>query len=246
MKLRIRNVVPCGLLVLGLLAGCAPQNIQILQQENQDLKARLRTAKTRNQELQHQVEECRALSETLAKEKKAKEEDITSLREITRAFLKSQFDALTAFSRHDELMDYVGGELIERARKDGKNLTVVNLAPLGRNCVVYCVKGLFDPGTKVKLKLFRPTDQGLLCIWESPVLVAAASGVQKLDLDTPLNALKGDVIGFYFPDKPGTPYDLATGSFRVFTGEIKLGKPLPAAGQADHRNYSIGISGLLD
>jgi hypothetical protein len=235
-----------SLMLILLLSGCVSQDVRHLQQENELLKSQISRAETKNRQLQNDLKECHALTATLSKEKKAQKTNITSLRGKTREFLKGLHGMFSRFSKNDELMDYTGGELIERAHMEGRDLTIVDFGnPLRGDAVIYMVKGLFSKRTKMKLKLLRRTEDGLLCIWESPLLTVKEKGMKSLDLTPPLNALRGDYLGFYFPEDVGVPYDQKTGDYAVYDGEVKMGEYLPGYAEAKGRNYSMGVAGIL-
>ncbi len=239
----MHKALPLALVLV--IGGCAP-SLQNLQKENTDLKQRLSQAEQQNADLQGRLDQCTELSSVLSREKHAREQNISSLRAKTRAFLKEEFDLLNGFSKNEELMDYLGGELVERGKKDGAGLTIVNRDPLPSDAVIYMVKGLFEPGTTLVPKLFRATDKGVFCVWQGKPLQATAAGLNRLEFEIPLNAMEGDLLGIYFPKAVTVPYDEKTGRFAVYSGEIKIGGTLPSTPKSSGRNYSMGMSGLLN
>ncbi len=75
---------------------------------------------------------------------------------------------------------------------------------------------------------------------------ATLKGNLTLELDAPLNTLKGDYIGFYFPEKVGVSYDTRTGNVAIVNDKIDLGEKLPSSYASKNRTYSIGITGFLN
>ncbi len=234
-----------GLLCLLLTSACAPE-VQTLQRQITELKATIVDKDLKNNELSDDLASCNSLSSALGKEKRSKDQNMMALKGKTRAFLKEEFDNFNTFSRNDELMDYMGGELLSRKEIDGVSLTVVNLKAMPADSVIYSVKGKFVAGTTFFPQLFRPTSKGNLCVWQGKMLKSTVSGVVTLDLDTPLNVLKGDYLGFYFPEKAGITYDTRTGNFAITNNRIELGEKLPSTYANKNRTYSIGVKGFLN
>ncbi len=228
-----------------LTFGCAADN-NTLKKENSLLKTQLNETRAENTRLGDNLDKCSKISDTLSKEKTSKDASMSSLRAKTRVFLRNEYDVLNRFSKNDELMDYIGGEQIERKGLKGSNQTLVDMRPLSANAVIYVIKGDFMSQTKIIPKLFRETDSGLICVWEGTLLIVESVGLTSLELSTPLNAMKGDFIGLYFPDDVTVPFDDETGSFSVYSRNIKMGSPLPTTPIFMKRSYSIGVSGLLD
>ena len=235
-----------GLLALVFVISACATGLEEVKKEKQTLRTALADKTAQNERLNRELANCKKLSSTLSREKKAKDKNIFSLRTKTRNFLQSEFDSLNAFSKNEELMDYFGGEPIKRAVFGGKNLTVVNMKPIPSDAVIYMFKGYFDAANKLIPLLFRKTQKGIFCVWRGKEVIVDKLGLQKVELDTPLNALKGDYIGFYFPSAVGAPFDKRTGNFSVFNKELLIGDKLPKKGQYINRNYSLGISGLFN
>lgn len=229
-----------------LFSGCAGR-LEELKRENKIFKSELSVERVENKRISDELAKSRGRVFTLTKEKEAKDLTILSLRTKMRVFLKGQFDSLNAFSKIEDLFDYFGGELIDRAGLDGSGQTVVDLRPLPSDAVLYMVKGKFAPGTTLVPKLFRKTKRGTICVWQGKEFTVAGEGTMQEDFDMPLNVLKGDYIGFYFPKAVGVPFDEKAGQFSVYSGDIELGVKLPGKGKAKAwgRNYSIGVSGVF-
>ena len=234
-----------ALFCLFISSGCAPE-VQSLQAEIKSLKGVITDKQQKNDELTEELSSCNSLSSALGKEKTSKDKNMMALKGKTRSFLKKEFDSFNTFSRNDELMDYMGGELLTRAEANGSDLTIINLKSLPSDSVIYNVKAKFSSPCTFFPQLFRPTSQGTICVWQGKMLQAKIKGHVTLELDTPLNTLKGDYIGFYFPKKVGISYDTRTGNVAIVNDKIDLGEKLPSSYASENRTYSIGINGFLN
>lgn len=232
------------LLLCVFSAGCAPE-VQQLQKQVRDLKADVSAREAENSRIQGELNSCTSLATTLKTERQERHKDLTSLKAETRAYIKAEFDTLRNFSKNSVLLDYMGGELIERKHKSGSNTTVLNLQKVDTDAVLYGVEGYFDPGSIVVPQLFRKKGEYMFCIWQGPLLEVVDSGVSFFDLDTPLNIQKGDYVGFYFPEKVAVSYDERTGNYVTFSGKIDLGEAVPSSFSTENRNYSVGVRGFI-
>lgn len=228
-----------------VLSACAPE-VKQLQSQILELENNLVQLEEENYKLQKEINSCSSLTSTLNIEKKSREKDLSALKAKTRLFIKNEYNMLNAFSRNDELMDYIGGELISRRNQKGSNITIVNLDPFPSDSVIYKMEGIFETGTTVRPQLFRKDGDQVICVWQGPMVKVIASGKSSYLFDTPLNVFQGDYFGFYFPQRVTVTYDQRTGSHSILAGEIELGQKLPKKYNDIERNYSIGVAGFVD
>lgn len=232
-------------LVALFVSGCAPE-VQQLRQQLRQLEERVADQEMENARLKSELAEYQELSATLEDEKDAKNIKLMAIKSKTRMFIKEGFDSLNHFSKNRELMDYIGGELIERKKKEGENIAILYMEPLPSDSVISIVQGLFDTGTQVAPLLFREKEGELICIWQGKLIEVLSPGESVLELDTPLHAAAGDRFGFYFPGKAGIPFNSKTGNYSIIYGKVELGERVSGKLSAGNRNYSIGVAGFLE
>ncbi len=228
-----------------LLLGCAPE-VQVLQKQIQDLEATVAKQKSENDKCQQELNNCNTLADTLFSEKRSKGKDMTLLKAKTRIFIQGEYDTLNRFSKNDELMDYMGGELITRKEKGNSDVTVLNLNHFPTDSVIYELKGVFDAQTVLVPQLFRKKGDKIVCIWQGPLIEIVSPGTIAYEFKTPLNVIQGDFFGFYFPKRVEVPYDTRTGKYSLFSGKVELGENIPRSYKDQNRNYSIGVVGFLE
>ena len=228
-----------------VLTGCAPE-VQVLQKQIKELEATVGKQKQEIGQCQEELDKCNSLADTLFNEKRSTGKDMTQLKAKTRLFIQSEYDSLNRFSKNDELMDYMGGELISRKEKGGNEETVINLDHFPTDSVIYEIKGVFDAATMVVPQLFRKKSDKIVCVWQGPLIEIASAGTVSYEFQAPLNVLKGDFFGFYFPEKVSVPYDTRTGNYSVFDDKVELGEKIPRSFDSKKRNYSIGVVGFLE
>ena len=109
-----------------MLAGCqAAPGVQQLQDQNSSLQNQLEESNRQNDTLaaekallvQKNTELNRVLA-VLGQEKTSRADESTNLRGDVRVFVQEQVDNLKQFLLRSNLIDYIGGELVERQQRD--------------------------------------------------------------------------------------------------------------------------------
>ncbi len=247
-----------GVAAACLLAGCqAPPDIQQLQQEKGAVEQQLKQARDNidklqadNVVLEQEVAELNRVIAVLSEEKSSRVEESTSLRGEVRQFVQSQIDQFKQFLLAADLLDYMGGELVERARVDEEPLLVVDLMnTVPRDGTLTSVGGYFQGTGALSVKVLRPVENSLVVVWASKPLAVTERGQQQLKFPVTVGVEKGDVLAYYF-SKPGmVGYDTGTGDSRYVDENVAVGSALKRSslnGEKAKRAYSIGVFGLLN
>jgi type II secretory pathway pseudopilin PulG len=240
-----------------LLAACqvAPP-VQQLQNEKQALQQNLQQAERQidslqkeNRQLQANLTEARRVIGVLEKEKTERVTESTTLRGKVRHFVQREIDGFKAFLIDSNLLDYVGGELVRRAKYDQKPILLVDLANrVPRPGVLTGIGGYFAGPTTVQLKILRPVGDRLVVIWESRNIGIRQAGLVKQKLPHSVGVEKGDVLGYYFPRGNSAIFDTGTGDTRYQQDNLRPGTrltPSSLGGSQEKRAYSLGVYGLL-
>lgn len=253
----IKPTLACVAVVLPL-AGCqTPPDIQALQDKNGSLQLQLEQAKGDINKLQadkvlleQDVAELNRVISVLGQEKSSRVEESTNLRGQVRQFVQTQIDNLKQFLLAADLVDYVGGELVERASVDDEPLLVVDLMnkiPLGGSLTG--VGGYFQGSGTVSVKVLRPINGNLVAVWSSQPITISERGSQRLKFPVVVGVEKGDVLGYYFSQPGMVGFDTGTGDSRYDDEDITVGSSLRQSslnGEKARRAYSIGVFGLLN
>jgi len=238
-----------ALVVVGGLAitGCGG-TLAELQTENATLKERLGQVSGERLETVARFEECQRLTSIQSREKLAKEQDLARLREVYRGYISGQYQSLDALLHNVELLDYFGGEIVAREKDQGSNMTLIFQQPLPANGRILRVRADVVYKTRFKLLIFRPLGKELLCVWASdPLDIDNVGTSEMVDLPVPVHVQKGDIVGFYFPEKIGVYYDEKTGSFSVYKALDKIGDRVDRdKTDSEKRNYSLGVLTVLE
>lgn len=257
--MKMINMKPLYLLCsIGLLAACqvAPP-VQQLQDEKQALQQNLQQAnreisalQQQNTRLQTDLTEARRVITVLDREKTERVSESTTLRGKVRHFVQREIDGFKAFLIDSNLLDYVGGELLRRAKYDQKPVLLVDLANrVPRPGVLTGIGGYFATPTTLQLKILRPVNDKLVVIWESRKLGIRQAGLVKQKLPHSVGVEKGDVLGYYFPQGNTAVFDTGTGDTRYQPANLRPGtglKPDALGGAREKRAYSLGVYGLLN
>lgn len=236
-----------ALLAACALAGCGG-DVQQLRGENRALAGQVQEQQAAAARLAGELEACRAHAEVLSSEKGFRDDSLRRVRELARAHIAGARAGLDELARTEELLDYVGGELIPRAKyEDSAKRTLLLAAPLPGPAVIYKVKALPATATLFSVGVFRKTEEGLLCIASSaPVAADADAGVVTRDLAAPLAAAAGDYVGFTFPERVGIQFDERTGAFALYEQAAGLGDLIRKGPAAKGLSYSIGVFAVLE
>ena len=177
-----------ALVSLGLCSCQTTPEVKQLQADNSRLEKELGQAREdiqrlqgSEQRLQAEVDELNRVIGVLDVEKQSRTTESAHLRGQVRGFVQQQIDGFKEFLVAGNLLDYVGGELVERATSDTKPLMLVDLHNrIPRTGTLTGVGGHFLGATQLVVKVLRPIDQSLVVIWESPLLKVAEPGVAKV------------------------------------------------------------------
>ena len=248
------------LILLGglLLSGCqVPPDIKQLQDENSSLQQRLTQSKSDIDQLQankllleKDVAELHRVISVLGEEKSSRVEESTSLRGEVRKFVQRQIDSLKQFLLAADLVDYVGGELVERSNTDEEPKLIVDLMnAVPHNGTLTGVGGYFQAVGSVSVKVLRPVGDNLVVIWSSQPIAITERGQQRLKFSVVVGVEQGDYLAYYL-DKPGMlGFDKGTGDTRYLDENVAVGTALKRTtlgGEKAKRAYSVGVYGLLE
>ncbi|UTF61088.1 hypothetical protein [Gilvimarinus sp. DA14] len=254
------NKVSLALAVLatGLTAGCqTPPNIKQMQDENAQLQSELNQANAKianlqqqERQLQAQINELNRVMAVLDTEKTVRVQESSELRGQVRRFVQNEIDELKDFMVQSDLLDYVGGELVQRSKVDNHPMLLVDLAnPMPASGTLTGVSAHFiKPGT-FTVQVMRPVQDQLLVIWKSGQLTAPQSGVARINFPLSVGVEQGDVIGYMFHQPGVVSFDEGTGSTLYTDEDPSLGQSIKLRsldGSGDKRAYSVGVYGLLN
>lgn len=242
-----------------LLGACqATPEISELQNENAVLQNQLADAERQVEDLQaqqnslqNQVQELQRVSQVLSTEKSSRVKESSQLRLQVRHFIQQQIDDLREFLMTGDLLDYVGGALVERSQVEHQPLTLVDFAhPIPRAGSLTGVTGYFSAPTALRIKLLRPLEDEYVVIWESEVLSIERAGLHRTQLPVSVGVEPGDVVAYMFPESANVSFDKGTGDTRYSKGDdLALGdtlKPSSLSGAKERRAYSLGILAILE
>ncbi|WP_019530993.1 hypothetical protein [Dasania marina] len=241
-----------------LLAACqTPPDIQQLQNEKTGLQNQLEEAnsyitqlKSDEANLQREMAERDRVIGVLSGEKNSRVVTSTQLRGQVRQFVQQQVDALKSFLLEGNLLDYIGGELVERTAIDEQPLLVVDLAnAVPKDGSLTSVGGHFIRSGNLRVKVMRRVEDSLVVVWESQTLVIKDAGLQKVSFSVSVGVQQGDVIAYYLSDPGMVGFDTGTGNSRYLTEDVSFGKAIRQSsllGEQQRRSYSLGVYGLLD
>ncbi len=250
-----------GLAVIGvalLLGACQTQpNIKQMQDQNQQLRTELDRANQQIGQLQQQETELREeLAErervigVLGTEKSSRIQESSELRGQVRRFVQYQIDAYRDFLVQGGLLDYVGGELVERSLREEKALQLIDLAnPIPRPGTLTGVGGFFLKPGSFSVKVLRQVDQHLVVIWDSKPLRVHQPGLNRINFAVSVGVEEGDVIAYHLHEGVVVGFDEGTGDTRFQNEELKPGALVRLSslqGDKRKRAYSLGVFGLLN
>lgn len=256
MKNRMTNIF--SLIIASIfLASCASQDVQVLQEKNQSLEQQLSAAnndirqlKQTESQLRDTIGELRQTANVLTTEKTSRVEESSSLRSQVRKFVQTNIDNLKTFMVQGNILDYVGSELVPRAKLDKSPIFIVDFANAMPSAgVLTGVGGNFTKSGSLTVKVLHPVEGQHVVTWESKSLEVSGTGRQQVQFPVSVGVEKGDVIGYYFADAPNVGYDISTGDTLYANADVALGSTVSKAlmsGASERRAYSLGVYGLLD
>ena len=245
--------VPCIL----ILSGCqTPLSTQELESRNQSLQQQLdisqnkiRKLESEQQQLQHALDESNRVLQIIGKEKSSRFNESTQLRSQVRHFVQTQIDVYKSFLVNNNLLDYVGGELVKRKQVDNQPIMLVDLKnEIPHPGVLTGIGAYFVKPTQMTVKVLRKIDDKLVVVWESRNLNISKTGLIKTRFHVTVGVEKGDVLGYYFPKAATVAFDKGTGDTRYLSHNLRPGSsidPSSLKGEEQQRAYSLGVYGLL-
>ncbi|KAA3626525.1 MAG: hypothetical protein DWQ09_15975 [Proteobacteria bacterium] len=247
-------VAACALIVVGCQV---PANVKELSDENQTLKGQLNNAnqqisqlKAQERLLQKDIAELNRVVTVLDAEKGSRVRESSQLRGQIRKFQQQQIDELKEFLVREDLLDYIGGELVERAQVEEKPLLIVDLAhAVPKNGTLTGVGGYFAKPAPFKVKVLRQVENDLVVIWESKPLTPKQPGLNRINFPVTVGVEQGDVLGYYFPTLTGVTFDTGSGDTRYLQSDLRPGGKVRRSallGDGKKRAYSIGVYALLN
>lgn len=241
-----------------VLGACQVQpDIKQIQDQNLQLSTDLDKARQDIAQLQAQeqklltdITELNRVNNVLDTEKSSRVQESSELRSQVRRFVQNQIDAYKNFMVQGGLLDYVGGELVERSKVVDKPLLLVDLMNTIPSAGTLTGVGahFVRPGT-FSVKVLRPVDNQLVVIWDSQLLEVTQAGINRINFPVSVVVEKGDVIAYHFKQGAAVSFDEGTGDTRFQEEELKLGQTTRAsslAGEKHRRAYSLGVYGLLN
>ena len=241
-----------------VLAACqAPPDVRNLEAEKASLEQQLSGARNEiamlranTEQLQTDIAELKRVISVLEEEKTSRVDESMGLRGEVRRFVQAQIDNLKQFMLHSDLLDYIGGELVERPIVDAEPLLVVDLENrVPRAGTLTGVGGWFAKPGVFTVKVLRPVDDALIAVWESPPVQIEEPGVSRVQFSVAVGIEAGDVLAYHFPEQGMAGYNTGTGDSRYTDRNLPLGatlRPSSLSGASEKRAYAIGVYGLLN
>ncbi len=244
-------------IMLTLTACATPPQTQELLNENKGLQGQLAEANSRiakleadNRIKQQSIDELNRVLGVLDTEKSSRVQESSVLRGQVRNFVQDQIDSLKSFLVLGDLLDYIGGELVERSAIADESLMLVDLAnPIPRNGTLTGVGAHFTKPAPFIVKVLRPTGDQLVVVWESKPIIVREAGMMRYDFPVTVGLEQGDYLAYYFPETTGVSFDEGTSDVRYLTRDVRLGDSIRKSsllGENKKRAYSIGVYGLLN
>ncbi len=252
----VRSAASIGVLLM--LGGCQPAaNVKQLQDRNAQLSASLDQAQNtidqltnERQLLKSRMAELQRVATVLDNEKDQRVQESSSLRGEVRRFVQQQIDQYKAFLVASQLLDFVGGELVQRSQAEETPRLLVDLAnPMPANGTLTGVKGHFLGPGSLQVKILRKIEDRLVVVWESKPLSVPRAGVNQLDFPVAVGVEQGDLMGYRFAEKTIVSFDTGTGDTRYLSKDVALGQMIKTTsldGEKEHRAYALGVYGLLN
>ncbi len=243
-------------LVTVVLVGC--ESTEGLIKERNALSAELAVQfeknaalNSENKQLDEKLTFMTGVANNLKVEKDIRVKETASVRQVVREFVRDQMQVTREFSHNANLLDYIGGEVIDRATIDGEDQILVDFKQaFARPALIMGGKVFVRAPCEVYFCVFRPVEDNMVIIWQSSVFQAEQVGVNSFTFNVPVNVEQGDLVALGCKGAVQVPYDLGTGGVRFMKrSDGSVGIPLNMrsfSSHSDMRNYSFGVSGFLD
>lgn len=183
-------------------------------------------------------------------EKNSRVQESSVLRNQVRKFVQREITGLKSFLVEGGLLDYIGGELVQRNNVENTAKTIVDLHNKINSPGVLTSVGAYvvKPST-VKVKVLRTIENKLFVVWESHVISMTVLGLNRHQFVDSVSVEKGDVIAYEFIKDVGVGFSEGTADSRYPEIPLKLGDSIHVnalLGANAKRAYSIGVFGLLN
>ena len=239
------------------ISGCAATgDVKVLQEENEKLKsdltrslAKISSLEADKRDLQKEVGVLKHVQSVLRTEKSSRVQESGRLRSQTRAFVSQGINNFRDFLKASDLLDYVGGELVQREYVEGEKQLVVDAGnPIPRAGNLTSVGGYFADAGMFNVVILRRIEDALIVVWESQPFEVPRMGKSRFEFQVSVSVEAGDILGYVFPKKVIIPFDKGTGKARYVDEIAKIGVRIRSSdlrGSGDARAYSVGAYGFL-
>ncbi|MGA1847224.1 hypothetical protein [Deferribacter abyssi] len=202
--------------------------------------------KKENKVVRSKLEKCEKLNKLLSEEKKFSYLELTKLRNELRDFLRNQLISIDKLSNKTILMDYTGGEIIERSKFDKSAKLIVFKSKMFKDGdEIRGIKGYFVKNGKIQLKIFKRLDKDIyVCVGNSEVF-SVNKGKHYLELKSKLLLDDNTIIGFYFPEGINVFYSKNAENFCIVHSDILLGDKLKLSNDKCY-TFSLGVMGYFN
>lgn len=243
--------------VTSLLAGCGSTSKDNSQSVITNLEAKLAKEQSENNQLFNEnrllkldVERLNGVVTVLDTEKDSRVKESSLLRNQVRKFVQNKITLLKEFLVEGDLLDYVGGELVQRNNNEKSPMTLVDLNNRINSAGVLTGLGAYvNTPSDVKVKILRYIESNLVVVWESAPIKLYKLGLTKHQFINTVSVEKGDVIAYEFDRNVGVGYSEGTSDTRYSKNVLSLGDSIHVstlAGTKSKRAFSIGVYGLLN
>jgi len=237
--------------------GCTtPEAMLQLQQERDALATSLQTAQGQitgleadKDQLEQRVQHLEQVERTLHKEKDVRIAETADVRHTVRDFVREQVRSINDFAQASHLLDYIGGELIERSALEGEDLLLVDLAhPMTSPGTLANGRLLTRGPCRVVFCVLRPLGDRMIVLWRSETQEVPGPGLHRMPFFGSVAVEAGDLIGLYTDGPLQVPYDPGTGETGLRSGRVKPDQSIPETDlrRQGARAYSFGVEGFLE
>lgn len=243
--------------VTSLLVGCGSTGKNNPQSVITNLENKLAQEKTTNNQLFNEnrvlkldIEKLNGVVSVLDTEKESRVKESSVLRNQVRKFVQNQISTLKEFLVEGDLLDYIGGELVQRSNIEKNPMTLVDLNNRINSSGVLTGLGAYvNAPSDVKVKVLRYIESNLVVVWESNPIKLYKLGLTKHQFVNSVSVEKGDVIAYEFKRNVGVGYSDGTADTRYSLNPLTLGESIHVntlTGSNNKRAFSIGVYGLLN
>jgi len=249
------GVIVCTTLLIG--CGSTNNNKSGLRDVATNLEGQLKIAKERNNVLQDEnrvlklkVNKLSGVVSVLDTEKNSRVKESSLLRNQVRKFVQREITGLKSFLVEGGLLDYIGGELVQRSNVEDSPMTIVDLNNRINSSGILTSIGAYvvKPST-VKVKILRYIESKLVVVWESSAIKMNLVGPNRHQFANSVSVEKGDVVAYEFHKNVGVGFSEGTADSRYSKKMLILGDSIHVnalLGAKSKRAYSIGVYGLLN